>query len=384
MACKVIYISYMHLSTKISRDWYIDFLIEKGVSLEYWDVAHLVFGEGQGASKYADCLRVPKSYHEIQEWLRHSDNKGARYVMLVTYEGRATKLYRLLSKNDCSMLYIAWGGLPISHREGRWSVLLKLLATRPSDLTRRVLNKLKSAVYRKFGLVKPFDIVFAAGRSMTSAGYSTRRLVPINLIDYDHYVEQSLRDKRVVDGNYAVFLDIYLPYHPDLKIVGLPYVDAAAYYQSLNRFFDLIESSLGIKVVIAAHPKADYAEDTFGRREVYKGVTPALVKDAGLVISHHSTSISYAVLNAKPIVFIFTNAMAAAYEDSFVSYLRDFAEFLDASLLNIDEIDGARQIQIKAANADRYREYKYDFLTTPDSENTTTREIFWHEIISWG
>src|SRR5665213_3656884 len=94
---KVIYVSVMRLSDKASRDWYIDFLIEKGIPVEYWDVASLVYGEDGRHSQQTAYLRTPNSYREIERLLQLPENKNASYVMLVTYEGRTAALFRILS-----------------------------------------------------------------------------------------------------------------------------------------------------------------------------------------------------------------------------------------------------------------------------------------------
>ena len=39
---KVIYVCFGRLTDKMARDWYIDYLIEKGVTVEYWDVVSLL------------------------------------------------------------------------------------------------------------------------------------------------------------------------------------------------------------------------------------------------------------------------------------------------------------------------------------------------------
>jgi hypothetical protein len=89
----------------------------------------------------------------------------------------------------------------------------------------------------------------------------------------DHYVRSLSEKTRPVEGSFAVFLDINLPYHTDLKIVGWPTIEPHEYYASLNRFFDLLEERFGIKIVIAAHPKANYGREIFQGREIYCGMT---------------------------------------------------------------------------------------------------------------
>src|ERR1019366_393014 len=98
------------------------------------------------------------------------------------------------------------------------------------------------------------------------------------------------------------------------------------------------------------------------------------------VISHHSTALSYVVLNAKPVMFVYTDEMLALYEPTVISYLRGLASYLDASILNVDKISRGEDTAIRPVNSERYDVFKYKFLTTHESENTTTQKIFLREL----
>ena len=381
MSRKVIYISHAHLNEKTERDWHINYLRANNVTVEYWDILPLIFGEVEEfGSKIAEYLHTPRTYQELETMLRMPENRDALYVMLINYEGRTTKLYRLLSKYKARMLFIAYAAFP-GERSGRWSQVLHGIVSNPLKLTRTVFSKMKAAVYRRFKIVKPFEIVFAAGQALAASKQYAVRVVPINLIDYDHYVRVQSSDVRAVKGRYAVFLDIYAAYQSDLEICGLKPIDPSSYYQSLNRFFGLLELKYAVKVVIAAHPKADYSLETFQGREIFQGLTPELVKNADFVISHHSASVSYAVLNRKPLIIVYTNEMKRLWNHTIVMRLhQSIASYLDVALYNIDEITQGDQIALKEVNFIYYDNYKYNFLTTHESEHTTTQEIFWREI----
>lgn len=371
---KVIYISWMSLSDKVSRDWCIDYLIEKGIFVEYWDVTSLLHGERRIGSKKTDFLRTPRTYREIQTLLCLPENHDAYYVILVSYCGMSTRLYRLLSKHDCRMLYIDWGHMP--ETSNRW----RRLFSNPVIYARNGFDGVKAIIYRKLKLVKPFDVVLVAGQVPLAGRHYAAKVVPVNLMDYDNYVRAKVDGKRLVTERYAAFLDINLPFQYDIQLDGLSAVNANNYFKSLNRFFDLLEIKYGIKVVIAAHPTADYGIQTFQGREIYRGCTPDLVRDAEFVVSHHSTAYCYAVLDYKPILFIYTDEMNRLYKNTRVRNIIDFASCLDATILNVDEITHSDQIVIGDVNRGRYEEYKYNYLTTHTSEHSTTREIFWREI----
>ncbi|HUX91574.1 MAG TPA: hypothetical protein VMV48_12895 [Gallionellaceae bacterium] len=257
MTRKVIYVSFMRLSEKVARDWYIDFLMAKGVTVEYWDLVPLLFGGDAAASKQTDFLRTPRTYQEIKTLLRLPENKGALYMMLISYEGRTADIYRLLSQHDCRTWFIAWGALPKSN-ESRGQRTLRRAVSNPAKFAKAFYFKMKAIAYRKLKLVKPYDVVFAAGRALLASTHYANKVVPINLVDYDHYVRVLSEKTRPATGSFAVFLDIYLPHQNDLAIMGMPSVDPQEYYALLNRFFGLLEERYKVRVVIAAHPKATY------------------------------------------------------------------------------------------------------------------------------
>lgn len=379
MKKKVIYVSSSRLTDIMSRFFYIDYLVEKGITVEYWDVVSLLRGEfDEPNAKYADYLRTLRTYSEVEAMLRLPGNRDAIYVMGVSYYGRTTKIFRLLSKYNYPMLFITWGYPPT----GRNPNLSRALSSfsNPLRLAKKIFSKAKAIAYRKLKLVKPFDIAFAAGQVLMTKDLYASKMVPINMPDYDQYREVKLKTERLIGGCYAVFLDEYLPHHSDLEIVGQQAVKPIDYYASVNRFFELLEIKYGIEIVIAAHPKAHYSTNPFHDRKIYYLRTHELVRDADFVITHASASISYAVLNHKPIIFIYTNEMLALYSDTFVRHANNFANYLDAAIYNVDKLTQGDQIIIRAVNSVCYENYKYNYITTRVSEHTTTQEIFWHEI----
>ena len=171
-----------------------------------------------------------------------------------------------------------------------------------------------------------------------------------------------------------------MPYHSDLALDGLKTVVPSDYYRSLNRFFSIIEEQQGIKIVIAAHPKTNLNLDVFEGREVYRLITAEIVKDAKFVITHHSTSLNYAVLNMKPCIFIYTNEMEDLYANSRVKEIKSLANFIDAPVYNIDKFKPVDKLSVNKPNLARYDEYKYSFLTSKEVENLSSSDIFLKEI----
>jgi len=383
MKRKIVYVCFGRLTGKMARDWYIDYLIEKGVTVEYWDVVSLVREEhSERGEQSPGYLRVLRSFDDVERMLRLPENREALYVMLITYVARFARIFRLFSRYDCRMLYFAWGALP-HDAVYKWRKMAAWLST-PYSCAMEIVNRTTAIALRKMKLVKPYQIAFVAGNALMAGDNHAAKVVPINYFDYDHYVNtRKVAGPRLVAGPYVVFLDINLPHHSDLEFCGRPRIDPLGYYLSLNRFFGELEREYRVEVVIAAHPRADHDSATFEGRRVFRLVTADLVKDAEFVLSHTSTAMSYAVLNAKPLIFIYTDAMAAVYQRLFIREMRTYADYLDAPIYNVDQISSARQVAVRRVNLRRYERYKYDFLTSRQSEDMPTQEIFWREISAY-
>lgn len=381
---KVIYISFVRLSDKVSRDWYIDFLISEGVVVEYWDVVALVLGDYfEAAAKDARYLRVLKTYRELEKLLNQASNRDAYYVVIVTYAWFSLRLYRLLSRMDCKMVYVMWGAVPV-HPRNRWARFALILSD-PLGITRRLFSRAVCSLCRRAGLVKPFDIIFAGGKVMMTCGTFARKTVPINSGDFEQYRKvQQLASPRLLKSEYVVFLDVYLAHHVDNRVCGWSTIEPRGYYAALNRFFRQVESQFGLRVVIAAHPRADYrSANPFEGRLIFQGQTPEVVRDSVFVISHSSLSQSQAILNMKPIVFVYTNEMKNVYKYTYINEIYDASEYLNASLYNLDEINESSRILVKEVDRERYERYKYNFLVSRESESRSSAEIFLETLCSY-
>ncbi|MCY6330063.1 hypothetical protein ACIXCI_15985 [Bacteroides fragilis] len=135
----------------------------------------------------------------------------------------------------------------------------------------------------------------------------------------------------------------------------------------MNEFFNRLEQRNGMKVVIAAHPKAiKYkTHDYFNHRTVYWGVTNELVRNAKLVIMHFSTSVSFSVLYNKPVVFVSMPEIKSK-NWNYHHLILAFAEALEACYYFLDN-DWTLNEEIQV-NDRKYEDYKYAYLTTTETE----------------
>ena len=381
---KIIYISFIKLTDKIARDWFINYSINKGAIVEFWDIIPLIREEYiEPRQQYETYLRYIKTHQEFEILLKQPENISAIFVMLISYDGgRLSFPFRILSKYCCRMVFISWGAMPVSPLKPNWKIRFNRFFSNPTFFAMRVLDKLTGSAYRKLKLVNRFNIVFTAGSILTNTNQYTDRVIPINLCDYDQYLIAQKSNVRLIRNKYAVFLDTNLPYQSDIGFTGRQSLNSRDYFKSLDIFFTHLESIHNIEVVIAAHPKAFYEVNTYDGRQIHRLVTAELVKDAEFVISHTSTSLCHAVLNYKSIVFIYTEEMLKLYENTMIEEIKNAAKYFQVNAININRLNNHTNVLIEQPNKIIYDDYKYKYLTSQCSEDKLSAEIFWSEIIN--
>jgi hypothetical protein len=133
--------------------------------------------------------------------------------------------------------------------------------------------------------------------------------------DYERHLLKS--NNGQYQNNYAVFLDEAVFNHPDnYEIQSDNQLNLKRniniYFKDLNNFFNNFEKFTNCKIIIAAHPRGfsnfDYVNYFRGRR-IVRNNSYELIKKSKLVFAHSSTSIAYAVILKKPIIFLNSNLM---------------------------------------------------------------------------
>ncbi|MDD5629897.1 MAG: hypothetical protein PHU21_12585, partial [Elusimicrobia bacterium] len=185
--------------------------------------------------------------------------------------------------------------------------------------------------------------------------------------DYDLYLELARLPAPAHHPKTAVFLDEYAPFHEDNVYCGRQSAfTAEQYYPVLLTFFEYIEKNFGYRIVVAAHPRSQYEKhpDFFKGREVVRGRTAELVKNADLVIARMSASINFAVIFRKPLLFFTSDALNNTPEAR-ESVL--FSAYFKQTPVNISRpytLDGRH---LTAFDAELYARYQQEFIKRRDS-----------------
>lgn len=196
------------------------------------------------------------------------------------------------------------------------------------------LELLVRAVSKKLFPVKPIDLLIHGGIDNADV-IKARSLIYAHSFDYDRW-RTLAHVNQAHQGEYALFLDEDIVYHPDYaRFRMLPPVTEAVYYSAINRFFNEYQRYTGIPVYIAAHPRAQYSKrpHLWGDRKLLYGETPEAVKGASQIFVHFSTSISFSILANKPITHLISDELMK----SFLGFqIVGVSQFLNTPLLNID------------------------------------------------
>lgn len=366
---KIAIVRYIDCDENIERLFSIRRLIALGYEIDYLNVSSITTFEKCISYKidgvnYVNIL----SYNELRWYIKKQNLAHTIFIPYMSYFSRTWKCFYILSQYDCFLVYCITGFLPEVSTFNRSvsSVFQKI-----------TLKKIKQICCNRFArylkntpLIKPADVIFYSGKEASMNEYKCSdktKKYPFNSVDYQRYYLESGDDTKIIDDKYFVFIDQYLPFHQDAKIIGVKNLNADVYYKNLNTFFEIIEKKYEVKVVIAAHPRAEkYRENNyFNGREVYFNQTNQLIKYADAVILHYSTAMSMAVLNYKSCLFV----SASLFKDN-LSYIhntiKSFAKILGATYYDLDEI---KYIQIFPVDVEKYDKYKYGYLLNRETED---------------
>ncbi len=369
------------LTKTIATSFYIDFLYQHKIKVEYWDISSLFYGNVKLIDSIKPSyLKKISSFDEFKRNVQAEDKNKTIFVAQYTLIFDKLKLSRYLTKSRCIIGFFENIALPLPknpYEESGKNFPQKIYEfLRRTGEKRFLQNYILTnivRIYQKFRLVKKYDFVFAAGNVGINKSKGKSRIIAINHFDFDRSLSSSKTFQKL-PYKYAVFIDDFLVFSPDAKMLKLPTPQPKPYFRELNLFFSKLESQFGLKVVIAAHPKSNYEPWMFENRPLIKYQTNELVKDCEFCLTHYSTALSFGVLHKKPIVLFYTSEMEKIYATDYIAYQKYMASILNCTLINLRK-DLDKLIQIKGVDTKSYDQYKYDYLTSKQSETAQTQEI---------
>jgi hypothetical protein len=317
-----------------------------------------------------------KTYMEIKKFILTSKQNTVFVSFLGDSSIHSLKILHLLSKHNKEFGIIISGSLPLTSVKQKLSSQLKLFNLK--NFFRLCLK----AIYLIFTTKPKYSFVIASGSESYKTirkRYITDNLLPGHAFDYDLYLEHQ-NETATNYQNYIVFLDEFLPFHPDYIRHGIDLSHIAeAYYGKLTNLFDKIEQYYNMPVVISAHPRSYYDElpDYWQGRKCILGGTISLVKNASLCLLHASTSINFAILYDKPLLFI---TMDEIKNSNTQILLAAMVQELQSNVIDLDDLheEYFKNIAFSTAN---YEAYKIQYIKRDDSNNINNWEILYNHYL---
>jgi len=292
----------------------IELFQQHDYSVYVWDLSEIMCPLITKGNGYTEGIGHDSCYRQFnnKKAVLAAIDQLPEKCMIISWVGLSSKTYsifRAISARKIRYVIFGSNSLPLVSRNK--TILNKL---RKLDY-RKILDSLFARIPLGLLKVKSAYMVLLDGQEAINKRFNltdckTKRLW-LHTLDYDVYLELK-EEVNKSNNNNCVFLDDYLPYHPDFIMMNeKPPVESRQYYSDLESFFSHVEDRLGVTVVIAAHPRSNYTDKphAYKNRKVIYGATAQLVRDSCFVIAHASTAINYAVLFKKPIVFIKTNEL---------------------------------------------------------------------------
>lgn len=353
----------------------IEILQQNDFKLKVWDITpilHPVFYNSYSPPDPFDYEGLTLFAKKNELYNKISFLKSSDFVInIVPYNFKSLWIYRALSKSGADYAVFMANALPsINHGKLKLLIYLKkvkkLFQISPKKAWEIFFPRLP---FRWFG-VKSAKICLAGGEKCLVYHYPTGTNTEIlwaHTLDYDLYLEE--KNKHFTEKPIAVFIDEYVPFHPDYIYMGVePYVSADKYYPPLNKIFKHIETQLGLEVIIAAHPRSHYEShpDYFEGRKCIRGQSVKLIRESKLVLSHSSTALNFANLFYKPILFITSSELNRSYQGPFI---KEMANRFGKKPIFIDknnDIDWEFELTV---NKNHYNNYRRDYIKTKHSED---------------
>jgi hypothetical protein len=383
MIQKVVYIGYQPLTEKVIEDFYFNQLLENKFSVEYWDLSSIYFSKKIEVKVKKEYILFLNSIKQVENEIKIQDLKTTLFISQMTFEYRVLNLHKLFTKYNCITGFFARGASPhFSNNSLKTNRLSRIKKIVNINSLFNYLGNFYCVFLKKHGLLSFYSVVFRAGeRGTTTIGrgfwYDEKKskIIDVNSFDFENYISSKNND-RIIENKYCLYLDEYLPFHPDFDLLNINTIEPNNFYTTLNRFFDKLESEHGIEVVIAAHPKADKykSHNYFNDRKVLFNKTSTLSRDAEFILAHNSSSINFAVLNQKPVISILTNDIIKEM-NMYSIYIKLVSISTGSNLINIDD-NSIIDLEIPIVDDKKYNDFKYFILTSEKSENLISSEIY--------
>lgn len=372
----------------------IELLQKNDFEVEVWDLSNIL--NPALVKNYTPPDPIDWSYCKVFNDNDYALNKlknlssDTFIINFIDYSLKSYYIYKAISVSQAEYAVFMANALPSveSSRKKRLFHYLKKLRKVTWEKLVSFSHNLVSEGFHRLPFewigIKPASLILAGGEQCLKYPYPTDKTTEVlwaHTFDYDLYLKE--RDIPFTERPIAVFLDEYLPFHPDFIRAGVqPPVNADRYYPLLNKFFSRVEQELELEVVIAAHPRSNYENlpDYFEGREWVRGKTIKLVKEGQLVLTHSSTALNLTNLFYKPVIFLTSHDLDTSRQGPFIGTMANWFEknpiFMDGNIT----INWERELTVSVSYYDHYRQA---YIKTEHSEDLPFWQIVANRIRKW-
>jgi hypothetical protein len=356
-----------------------ELLKANGFDIEVWDFTPFLKPQVNNKDIVPDPINFDRhsQFNSMKEACTalKSLHSGTMIICLITLNVSSNPLFRAMTESCLPYCILIGSRYPLRTRGRKeFHFKEKLLELSPG----KVGNKIYNSIPLRYLKLQSASFALVTG-GMGTLG-SNRMIGPgtevIHAHSFDYDIFLNHKDNNAAEvKNLAVFLDEYLPFHPDYKYHGMKrFSTAEAYYAPLCNYFSYLESECNLEVVIAAHPRSQYDNpDYFAGRHVMTGRTAELVKQSKLVLLHSSTAVNYAVLFKKPLVFLTSDSLNTS---GLREYIFRMASLFGKKPININREADYRCEHLFDLDDSLYATYKNKFIKTEGSKEGLSWQIF--------
>lgn len=370
---EIIYIVNYPLSELSFKREGIQNWINHGWHVKIFDITRLIYPKFWNNIKkdkfYVNFKRVTifKNIKDILFIINNFQEK-VLFVDNIGWSDHERKI-RATARAHGLILSISAGTIPKPKNSKSYIKLLRLIIYNPLAFIGKLFGFYKTLVKNYYIKKNYSDFLVVSGRkSLLGVNKKKTKIIKAHNYDYDVFLQKSqIKSKK--KSNSLVFLDENTPYY--LRSGLKSYKSSKKYFKTINFGLSQIAKSLKLKIKIAVHPKSDHAVNLNKYKyPIFKNKTFELIRNADVVVAHSSTSVQWAIIMKKPILFLISEEIPNT------KLIDSYASILGKKVINLDNISKIRDFNnyLHVDNV-KYEKFIKDYIKLKGSPKKLSSDI---------